>query len=216
MNDSWADGDALSWAMLFLPRGFGLGRGSYPPCPGPSIKDGGRNGLTPDTGAGPILEAMRGLGLVLLLVLAATAASAQMLNQYEMQFGEPMDVNLNDLLNSPDSYLDRAVRTHGQLEMGMDLRTSYRLRDTFGGYLIITPINDISYHFEQEARKSFGKEFEITGVFRQRNTASTTEATTGPRRRLRHHVLGLPGTPRTRTRRKRRRRPRRPCAWRTW
>ncbi len=116
-------------------------------------------------------------GLWLLLVLAAAPASAQM-NQYEMQFGEPVDVNLSDLLNSPDSYLDRAVRTHGQLEMGMDLRTSYRLRDTFGGYLIIIPINDIAYHFEQEARKSFGKEFEITGVFRQRNMASTTDTNT--------------------------------------
>ncbi len=89
-----------------------------------------------------------------------------------MQYGEPVDVNLTDLLNNPDSYLDRAVRTHGQLEMGMDLRQSYRLRDSFGGYLIIQPINDISYMFEQEARKSFGKEFEITGVFRQRSLTS--------------------------------------------
>jgi hypothetical protein len=109
-------------------------------------------------------------------VLAAATATAQT-NQYEMQFGEPVDVALSDLLNSPESYLDRAVRTHGQLEMGMDLRTSYRLRDTFGGYLIVTPINDISYMFEQEARKNFGKEFEITGVFRQRNVNSSSTST---------------------------------------
>jgi Bacterial Ig-like domain len=112
---------------------------------------------------------MRGLRLA--LVLAAASATAQT-NQYEMQFGEPIDVALSDLLNSPESYLDRAVRTHGQLEMGMDLRTSFRLRDTFGGYLIISPINDIAYMFEEEARKGFGKEFEITGVFRQRSASS--------------------------------------------
>jgi hypothetical protein len=112
------------------------------------------------------------LALVLAAVAAAAPAAAQM-NQYEMQFGEPVDVSLSDLLNSPDSYIDRAVRTHGQLEMGMDLRTSYRLRDTFGGYLVIQPINDIAYHFEDEARKGFGKEFEITGVFRQRSASAT-------------------------------------------
>jgi Bacterial Ig-like domain len=113
---------------------------------------------------------MRGLRLALVLVAATATAQT---NQYEMQFGEPIEVALSDLLSSPDSYLDRAVRTHGQLEMGMDLRQSYRLRDHFGGYLIVAPINDIAYMFEQEARKGFGKEFEITGVFRQRSTSST-------------------------------------------
>ncbi|MGH7536473.1 MAG: Ig-like domain-containing protein, partial [Gemmatimonadales bacterium] len=53
-----------------------------------------------------------------------------------------------------------------------DLRQSYRLRDTFGGYLVVQPITNISYMFEQEARKSLGKEFEITGVFRQRSLNS--------------------------------------------
>jgi hypothetical protein len=118
--------------------------------------------------------------LRLALVLAAATAAAQT-NQYEMQFGEPVDVALSDLLNNPESYIDRAVRTHGQLEMGMDLRQSYRLRDTFGGYLIIQPINDISYMFEQEARKGWGKEFEITGVFRQRNLANNTDTTNSDR-----------------------------------
>ncbi len=128
--------------------------------------------LTPATEA-DLYSAMR--GFVLVLLLAAAPASAQLMNQYEIQFGEPVDVNLSDLLNSPDSYLDRAVRTHGQLEMGTDLRTSYRLRDTFGGYLVIQPVNELSYQFEQEARKSFGKEFEITGVFRQRSLTGTGE-----------------------------------------
>jgi len=116
--------------------------------------------------------------LRLALVLAAATTAAAQTNQYEMQFGEPVDVALSDLLNNPESYLDRAVRTHGQLEMGMDMKQSYRLRDTFGGYLLIMPINDISYMFEQEARKGWGKEFEITGVFRQRNTANSTDPST--------------------------------------
>src|SRR5262245_16477376 len=119
---------------------------------------------------------MKALPLALVLAAAATTAAAQT-NQYEMQFGEPVDVALSDLLNNPESYLDRAVRTHGQLEMGMDLRQSYRLRDTFGGYLMIQPVNDVAYMFEQEARKGWGKEFEITGVFRQRNLASNTDTT---------------------------------------
>src|SRR5262245_46745398 len=106
-----------------------------------------------------------------------------------MQFGEPVDVALSDLLNNPESYRDRAVRTHGQLEMGMDLRQSYRLRDTFGGYLLIQPINDISYHFEEEARKGFGKEFEVTGVFRQRNLANTSSTDTNTDRTTPYAIL---------------------------
>jgi Big-like domain-containing protein len=118
---------------------------------------------------------MKALWLALALAAAVATPAAAQMNQYEMQFGEPVDVALSDLLHNPESYLDRAVRTHGQLEMGMDMRQSYRLRDTFGDYLIVQPINDISIMFEQEARKGFGKEFEITGVFRQRNLANSTD-----------------------------------------
>src|SRR5262245_44499878 len=117
------------------------------------------------------------LALALAAAAVATTAAAQT-NQYEMQFGEPIEVSLTDLLSQPESYIDRAVRTHGQPDMGMDLKQSYRLRDTFGAYLIVQPINDISYMFEQEARKGFGKEFEITGVLRQRSLSSNSDTST--------------------------------------
>ena len=123
-------------------------------------------------------------------------------NQYEMQFGEPVDVSPQRPPEQP-GVLSRPRRPHPRAARDGDgPPPSYRLRDTFGGYLIVTPINDISYMFEQEARKGFGKEFEITGVFRQRTPPSSTDGHPGSGRELRDRVLGLPRSARTRRREK--------------
>jgi len=67
-----------------------------------------------------------GLGL-------AAPAGAQM-NQYEAQYGQTVEVSVDNLLQMPEQYLDKAVRTRGQLEMiprGTEI--AYGLRGTLGG-----------------------------------------------------------------------------------
>jgi len=107
-----------------------------------------------------------------LLILALPAALLAQSNEYEMRYGEPVDVNLNDLLSNPDPYFDRAVRTHGQVEMGMDLSHSYKLRDNFGATVALQPANnEIQFSFEEMAKRSLGKEVEVTGLFRRRTSS---------------------------------------------
>ena len=97
-----------------------------------------------------------GLGL-------AAPAGAQM-NQYEAQYGQTVEVSVDNLLQMPEQYLDKAVRTRGQLEMiprGTEI--AYGLRGTFGGYLYVYPRNEVSYEWEQGARRWTGKEVEVSG-----------------------------------------------------
>ena len=100
-------------------------------------------------------------------VLTALAAPsfAQMMNQYEARYGgQVVEVSLDDLIQMPESYAGRAVRTRGPLEM-MPGRTElrYALRGTFGGYLQLAPVPDIQADFEREARTFGGREVEVTG-----------------------------------------------------
>jgi hypothetical protein len=115
---------------------------------------------------------MRVLTLGLLIVALPALLQAQT-NQYEMRYGEPVDVTLTDLLQNPDPYLDRSVRTRGQLEMALDLSRSYKMRDTFGTYVQLLPVNDVAFEFEEMAKKAVGKEIEVTGLFRRRTSSDT-------------------------------------------
>src|SRR5215468_7436821 len=111
---------------------------------------------------------MRALGLGLLLLLILPAGLLAQANEYEMRYGEPVDVTLNDLLQNPDPYLDRSVRTHGTLEMSIDLNRTYKMRDTFGSYVMLQPVQNAAFEFEEMAKKALGKEIEVTGLFRRR------------------------------------------------
>ena len=68
---------------------------------------------------------------------ALVSPAAAQVNEYEMRYGGQMiEVSVDNLLQMPESYVGRAVRTRGQLEMvpgRTDVR--YALRGTFGGYL---------------------------------------------------------------------------------
>jgi hypothetical protein len=85
-------------------------------------------------------------------------------------FGEPVDVTINDLVNSPSSYDRRAVRTRGDLEMGTSLRRSWVLRDTFGAKVSVVPVPEAESYFETEALTWVGHEIRVTGVFIQQGS----------------------------------------------
>jgi hypothetical protein len=107
---------------------------------------------------------MRRLAPALALSLGlATAADAQM-NEYEGRYGPTIDVSVDSLLDMPEQYSGRAVRTRGQFEMIPTGRgQQYGLRGTFGGYLYIYPRQEIVASYEQEARRWSGREVEVQG-----------------------------------------------------
>lgn len=105
------------------------------------------------------------LGPVVALLLAAMGVpAAAQLNEYEMRYGEPVDVSLDSLLSMPESYEGRAVRTHGTLEFTPGSQGMvYYMRGTLGGRLYIVPVREVAYQFEHQARQWVGKEVEVTG-----------------------------------------------------
>jgi hypothetical protein len=103
------------------------------------------------------------LALLGLLAGASAPAVAQM-NEYEMRYGQTIEVSVDNLLQMPESYVGKAVRTRGQLEMTPNLsRVTYALRGTFGGYLYLFPVAQSAMDFEQEMRRWTGKDVEVTG-----------------------------------------------------
>jgi hypothetical protein len=86
------------------------------------------------------------------------------MNEYEGRYGPTIEVSVDSLLDMPEQYVGRAVRTRGQFDM---IPTSqgqqYGLRGTFGGYLYIFPRQEVVSTFEQEARRWSGKEVEVQG-----------------------------------------------------
>jgi Bacterial Ig-like domain len=102
--------------------------------------------------------------VVALLFAAAAAPVAAQVSEYEMRYGEPVDVSLDSLLSMPESYEGRAVRTHGTLNFvpgsqGM----AYYMEGTLGGRLYLAPVSEVGYQFEHQARLWIGKELEVTG-----------------------------------------------------
>jgi hypothetical protein len=104
---------------------------------------------------------VRRLAVLALLLLAPAVARAQY--DREAQYGKPIDVSLSDLALNPEQYLQRAVRTKGQLQLSFDNRDAYTLRE-MGAEALIQPVPDVRVVFDDESRKWLGKEIEITGV----------------------------------------------------
>jgi hypothetical protein len=120
---------------------------------------------------------LRPVALVSSLLAALAAPAAAQVSDYEMRYGQVVEVNLDDLLQMPESYVDRAVRTHGQLEMLPSTgRLSFSLRGTFGGHLYLYPTTETGPDWEQDARRWLGKEVEVTGA-----VGMGTSDTTGQR-----------------------------------
>ena len=114
-----------------------------------------------------------GLASVLLAgavaAVLATPAQAQMMggdvSRYDALYGTPVDVTVDDLVNESAAYVGRAVRTHGRLDMSMDIgQRGYTMRGNIQN-IRIAPVRDMATEWEQEALKMLGREIEITGVF---------------------------------------------------
>ena len=86
-------------------------------------------------------------------------------DRYDALYGQPVDVSVDDLVQEPSSYLNRAVRTHGRLELGFDsTQRAYLLRGLL--YQIrIVPVREVQTEWEQVALQMMGRDVEVTGVF---------------------------------------------------
>jgi len=116
-----------------------------------------------------------GWGLPFALTAAIAAGQDSQyggIDRYEAQYGQPVEVTITDLVSSPASYERRAVKTRGQLEMGMSLRRSYVLKDTFGAGVTLVPVPEAESAFEMDARRWMGREVQVTGVFYQQGAIS--------------------------------------------
>ena len=97
---------------------------------------------------------------VLALVAGLCGPAAAQVSEYEMRYGgQVVEVSVDNLLQMPESYVGKAVRTRGQLEMvpgSTELR--YALRGTFGGYLVLVPVREVEADWERESRTFGGRE----------------------------------------------------------
>ena len=108
---------------------------------------------------------LRLTALAVPLIAALAAPSVAQVNEYEMRYGGTVvEVSVDNLLQMPESYVGRAVRTRGQLEMVPgQTEVRHALRGTFGGYLHLVPVPDLRADWEREARTFGGREVEVTG-----------------------------------------------------
>jgi hypothetical protein len=108
-----------------------------------------------------------GLAVGLLGLLAAPDVRGQA-NEYEARYGTPVPVSIDDLVTNPGGYSGRAIKTKGQLELGMGSGRVYLLKDQMArGNIRLYPMPDVEAHWNEEAMKFTGREVEITGVFNE-------------------------------------------------
>jgi hypothetical protein len=99
-------------------------------------------------------------------------------NEYDMQYGEPVDVTLESLLLMPESYYERAIRVSGRLEMLTSVgQRAWALGDP-GGRAVIFPVRAVAARFDLDARTWIGREIEITGVASQGTDPESHQRTT--------------------------------------
>ena len=126
---------------------------------------------------------MRRLSILALVALSWPPAQAQdqySLNQYEQQYGTPVEVALSDLVQSGGAYEGRAIRTKGQLEFeSAQGGRQYALRDNFGSRILLVPVREVAAHWDDEAMKMTGKEVEVTGLFRSGSQQGGVSAISG-------------------------------------
>ncbi|HUL76578.1 MAG TPA: Ig-like domain-containing protein [Vicinamibacteria bacterium] len=102
----------------------------------------------------------------LALLAGSPAPAVAQTNDYETRYGQTVEVSVDNLLQMPESYVDKAVRTRGRLDLvpTSSTRLTYGIRGTFGGYLYLFPMPEVEMDFETEMRRSGGKEVEVTGA----------------------------------------------------
>lgn len=99
---------------------------------------------------------------------------AAQVDPYEARYGATVDVSIDDLLQMPESYAGKAVRTRGRLEVVPAARQMrYSMRGTFGGRVFIMPARDLAFDFDTNALSWVGREVEVTGLFGDGNDPDT-------------------------------------------
>jgi hypothetical protein len=110
----------------------------------------------------------RGALVFVLSMLVWPGAPAFAQGGYEARYGEPVDVPLEDLVQSSAQYENRAVRTSGRLDLSTTSMggagARYALRDSFGNSVRIVPVNNVATEFESQARHWLGHQIEVTGA----------------------------------------------------
>jgi hypothetical protein len=86
-------------------------------------------------------------------------------SRYDALYGKPVDVTVDDLVQESGSYTNRAVRTHGRLELSFERRSGRTCLRGFLYQIRIAPVREVATEWEQEAMKMMGGDVEITGVF---------------------------------------------------
>jgi hypothetical protein len=112
------------------------------------------------------MRALGTLAVLLALGLGSPVPSTAQLptNHYERQFGTPVDVSLEDLVCMPESYVDRAVRVTGKLNMLAGTTGRDWALGDFSVQIRIVPIREIGARFDDSARTWGGREIEVSGV----------------------------------------------------
>ena len=100
-------------------------------------------------------------------------------DSYEQQYGPPVAVRLEELINNPGQYYNRSVKTEGRLDFASNTTSGvgtnrYSLRDGYGNSVRLVPMPNISGEFEEHAREWLGHDIEVTGVVTQERLSSAS------------------------------------------
>ena len=133
------------------------------------------------------------VALALAAFVAAARPAAAQVSDYEMMYGRTAEVALDTILEMPEMYQNKAVRTRGQLDLTPgSTQLVYSLRGTFGGRLIILPVQEAGMEWEQQARRWTGKDVEVTGAI---GVGTTSAAISGGQQTVYMRMWGFLGPP---------------------
>jgi hypothetical protein len=80
-------------------------------------------------------------------------------------YGPAVSVSVDDILQLPEVYTNKAVRTKGRLDVVPQAgATTYALRGTFGGWLYVTALAQVANEWQEMARSWVGGEVEVSGL----------------------------------------------------
>ncbi len=97
---------------------------------------------------------------------AVPALPQERVSRYELQYGEPVDVSISDLVQNPSSYENRSVRTRGRLELdAAGSFNSYVIRNNFGDSVRVAPVSEVAAAWGSEVLSMVGRDLDVTGAF---------------------------------------------------
>jgi hypothetical protein len=120
-----------------------------------------------------LTASLAAMGLFALVPAAhAQISIGEDVSRYENLYGTPVDVSIDDIVSGSAAYTNRAVRTHGRLDLapaaGMRV---YKLRGMLSEITIV-PVREMQGEWESEAMRMLGRDVEVTGVVFQAGTDS--------------------------------------------